>query len=161
MATFLSLAVSKIQKSAKYMRISILLLFLFLSRFPLMAQSGADRTAILTILDRQTRDWNTGNIDAFMNGYWKSDSLMFVGKNGVTYGYQNTYQGYLKRYPDRATMGTLKFDILHLSFPARGAAFVVGKWHLNRPEAGDIGGQYTLLWRKINGKWVIVCDHTS
>ena len=126
-----------------------------------MAQSGADRKVILATLDRQTTDWNAGNIDAFMHGYWESDSLMFVGKNGVTYGYENTYQGYLKRYPDRATMGTLKFDILNVFFPGKGVAFVVGKWHLTRPEAGDVGGHYTLLWRKIKGKWTIVCDHTS
>ena len=138
--------------------ITVLLLFLATN---LMAQLNADRKTILATLDRQTNDWNSGNIDSFMQGYWESDSLMFVGKNGVTYGYQNTYEGYLKRYPDRATMGTLKFTILHLSFPAKGAAFVVGKWHLTRPEVGDIGGHYTLLWRKIKGKWVIVCDHTS
>lgn len=138
--------------------ITMLLLFIATN---LMAQSAADRKTILGILDRQTSDWNSGNIDSFMNGYLESDSLMFVGKNGVTYGYQNTYEGYLKRYPDRATMGTLKFTILNLSFPAKGAAFVVGKWQLTRPEVGDIGGHYTLLWRKIKGKWVIVCDHTS
>lgn len=138
--------------------ITLLLLFIATN---LMAQSVADRKTILGILDRQTSDWNSGNIDSFMNGYLESDSLMFVGKNGVTYGYQNTYEGYLKRYPDRATMGTLKFTILNLSFPAKGAAFVVGKWQLTRPELGDIGGHYTLLWRKIKGKWVIVCDHTS
>lgn len=126
-----------------------------------MAQSGTDRKLILATLDRQTTDWNAGAIDAFMRGYWESDSLMFVGKNGVTYGYENTYRGYLKRYPDRATMGTLKFDLLNVSFPGEGVAFVVGKWYLTRPEAGDVGGHYTLLWRKIKGTWVIVCDHTS
>jgi ketosteroid isomerase-like protein len=157
----LAVSVSTLQKSGKYMRISTLAVLLWLMGNALMAQSAADRANILATLARQTTDWNTGNIAAFMNGYWESDSLMFVGKNGVTYGYQNTYQGYLRRYPDRATMGTLKFDILHLSFPAKGAAFVVGKWHLTRPEAGDVGGHYTLLWRKIKGKWVIVCDHTS
>ena len=143
------------------MRNTTLTWLLLLVATSLMAQSNADRQAILSLLDRQTNDWNAGNIDAFMHGYWESDSLMFVGKNGVTYGYENTYQGYLKRYPDRATMGTLKFDILHLSFPGKNVAFVVGKWHLTRPEAGDVGGHYTLLWRKIKGKWVIVCDHTS
>ncbi len=127
----------------------------------LLAQSPTDRRTILATLDRQTNDWNAGNIKAFMQGYWESDSLMFVGKSGVTYGYRNTYEGYLKRYPDRATMGALKFDIVNLSFPGQGAAFVVGKWHLTRPEAGDIGGYYTLLWRKIKVKWVIICDHTS
>ncbi len=142
----------------KKARLTLLLLMITTT---LWAQSNTDRQTILATLDRQTSDWNNGNIKAFMQGYWESDSLMFVGKNGVTYGYENTYQGYLKRYPDRATMGTLKFDILHLSFPGKNVAFIVGKWHLVRPEAGDVGGHYTLLWRKINGKWLIVCDHTS
>lgn len=143
------------------MRNITLILALLFTTTVLLAQSSTDRSTILATLDRQTNDWNTGDIKSFMNGYWESDSLMFVGKSGVTYGYQNTYQGYLKRYPDRATMGTLKFDIVNLSFPGEGAAFVVGKWHLTRPEVGDIGGYYTLLWRKIAGKWVVVCDHTS
>ncbi len=143
------------------MRNSTITLLLLVLATSLMAQSKADRKTILATLDRQTSDWNDGNIDSFMHGYWESDSLMFVGKNGVTYGYQNTYEGYLKRYPDRATMGTLKFTILHVSFPAKGAAFVVGKWYLTRPEVGDVGGHYTLLWRKIKRKWIIVCDHTS
>jgi hypothetical protein len=143
------------------MRNTMLTWVMLLMATTLMAQSGNDRKTIMATLDRQTNDWNTGDIAAFMKGYWESDSLMFVGKNGVTYGYDNTYQGYLKRYPDRATMGTLKFNILNVSFPGKGVAFVVGKWHLTRPEAGDVGGHYTLLWRKIKGKWVIVCDHTS
>ena len=143
------------------MRNATLTCLLLLTATVLLAQSRSDRQTILATLDRQTTDWNAGNIDAFMHGYWESDSLMFVGKNGVTYGYQNTYQSYLKRYPDRATMGTLKFDILHLDFPEKDVAFVVGKWHLTRPEVGDIGGYYTLLWRKMKGKWLIVCDHTS
>ena len=125
------------------------------------AQSQKDKEVIYETLNRQVGDWNQGKIDAFMNGYWQSDSLMFVGKSGVTYGYEATYQNYLKRYPDRATMGKLKFEFINLSFPGPNVAFLVGKFHLTRPEKGDIGGFYTLLWRKINGKWVIICDHTT
>nr|WP_295929719.1 DUF4440 domain-containing protein [uncultured Dyadobacter sp.] len=126
-----------------------------------MAQSSKDKQQILAILDRQVADWNKGDITSFMNGYWESDSLMFVGKTGITYGYKRTYEGYMKRYPDRATMGTLKFTFLNFSFPGKDVAFVVGKFHLTRPEKGDLEGHYTLLWRKIKGKWVIVSDHTS
>ncbi len=125
------------------------------------AQSAGDKEEILGILKRQEADWNKGDIKSFMNGYWESDSLMFVGKTGITYGYKPTYEGYLKRYPDRATMGTLKFTFLNFSFPGRDVAFVVGKFHLTRPEKGDLEGHYTLLFRKINGKWLVVCDHTS
>lgn len=126
-----------------------------------MAQSARDEQEIFAILERQVSDWNNGDITSFMNGYWESDSLMFVGKTGITYGYKQTYEGYLKRYPDRAAMGTLKFTFLNFSFPGPGVAFVVGKFALTRPEKGNLEGHYTLLWKKIKGKWVIVCDHTS
>jgi ketosteroid isomerase-like protein len=136
---------------------ALLLLFCTVGR----AQSAKDKEQILAILNRQVSDWNRGDIKSFMNGYWESDSLMFVGKAGITYGYESTYTGYLKRYPDLAAMGKLKFTFLNFSFPGPGVAFLVGKFHLTRPENGDLEGHYTLLWRKIKGKWVIVCDHTS
>ena len=125
------------------------------------AQTPADRKAILAILDRQTADWNAGNTTAFMNGYWKSDSLTFIGKVGITYGYEATLSNYKRRYPDREAMGTLKFNILKLAFQANNVAYVIGKFHLTRPKVGDAEGHFTLLWRKINGQWVIVSDHSS
>lgn len=137
-----------------------LLLFLLLFT-AVQAQTPADRKAILGILDHQTADWNAGNTAAFMNGYWPSDSLTFVGKAGVTYGYDNTLSNYKRRYPDRASMGTLKFTILKLEFQANGVAYVIGKFHLTRPQVGDAEGHFTLLWRKIKGKWLIVSDHSS
>lgn len=124
-------------------------------------QATADRRAILAILKRQTDDWNAGRVEKFMNGYWPSDSLTFVGKAGITFGYQATLANYKKRYPDRASMGTLKFDILQLDLPAPNVAYVIGRWHLTRPKVGDAGGHFTLLWRKINKRWVIVSDHSS
>jgi len=128
---------------------------------PAFAQTAADRRAILDILKRQTEDWNAGRVDRFMEGYWQSDSLTFVGKVGITYGYNATLANYKKRYPDRASMGTLKFDILQMEFPAPNVAYVIGRWHLTRPKVGDAGGHFTLLWRKIKKRWVIVSDHSS
>ncbi|GAB3547569.1 YybH family protein [Spirosoma fluminis] len=138
-----------------------LVAFLSLFTLPALSQQATDRRDILLILKRQTEDWNAGRVDKFMNGYWQSDSLTFVGKVGITYGYQATLANYKKRYPDRASMGTLKFDILQLDFPASDVAYVIGRWHLTRPKVGDAGGHFTLLWRKINKRWVIVSDHSS
>jgi len=143
------------------MRTVRLLLLFSLFSGAVFAQTSADRQAILGILHRQTTDWNAGNVEAFMNGYWKSDSLTFVGKVGITYGYEATLSNYKRRYPDRATMGTLKFTILKVDFPARNVAYIIGKFHLTRPKVGDAEGHFTLLWRKIGGKWVIVSDHSS
>lgn len=137
------------------------LLWSLLLATPACGQSVADRKAILAVLKRQTADWNAGRVDRFMGGYWPSDSLTFVGKAGITYGYTETLANYKKRYPDRASMGTLKFDILQLDFPARNVAYVIGRWHLTRPQLGDTGGHFTLLWRKLKNRWVIVSDHSS
>jgi len=120
----------------------------------------ADETAIRQLLAAQTAAWNRGSIDDFMKGYWESDSLMFIGKSGVTYGYQNTLTNYKNSYRNADEMGTLTFDLIKVQRLSAEYFFVVGKWHLKR-NAGDVGGHYNLLLRKINGKWVIVADHSS
>jgi Domain of unknown function (DUF4440) len=138
---------------------SLFFLLLLTSSLSSAAQ-GKDEQAIRHLLDVQTRAWNTGNIDAFMEGYWKSDSLMFIGKSGITYGWAKTLANYKRGYPDTAAMGKLNFDI-QLVKPLSPEYFqVVGKWHLAR-SIGDLAGYFTLLLRKINGEWVIVADHSS
>lgn len=95
-----------------------------------------------------------------MQGYWKSDSLMFVGKTAPTYGWQNTLNNYKRSYPGKAAMGVLTFDILKVEVLDPKNAFVFGGWHVKQADK-TLGGYYTLWFKKIGGKWVIVCDHTS
>ncbi len=120
----------------------------------------ADQKEILKILNDQTVYWNKGDIDNFMKGYWNNDSLMFVGKSSVTYGFQNTLTHYKETYSDAEKMGKLFFEILKVKKLSNEYYFVLGKWFLKR-NAGDVGGHYTLLFRKIKGKWMIVSDHSS
>lgn len=125
----------------------------------LLAQSK-NETAIRNILYEQTTAWNNGNIESFMKGYWKNDSLMFIGKSGVTYGWANTLNNYKKGYPDAAAMGKLTFTLISVKKLSAKYYSVTGKWQLNR-SIGDVGGHYTLLFRKIHGQWFIVSDHSS
>ena len=115
---------------------------------------------IRNTLEEQRQAWNTGNLESFMSAYLQSDSLMFIGKSGVTYGWQNTLDNYKKGYPDTAAMGKLKFDILEVKRLSVLYFFVVGKWHLTR-SIGDVGGHFTLLFKKVKNKWVIIADHSS
>ncbi len=121
---------------------------------------GSDETTVRNILETQRLAWNEGNIEKFMDAYWKNDSLMFIGKSGVTYGWQNTMNNYKKGYPDTAAMGKLAFDILHVKRLSVLYFSVVGKWHLTR-SIGDVGGHFTLLFKKIKNRWVMVSDHSS
>jgi len=137
-----------------------LLFCLFLLQLTFAYAQNNDEQIIRSILHRQTQDWNRGDISAFMKGYWESDSLMFIGKNGVTYGYQTTLNNYKKNYPDATAMGQLQFNILQVKPLGEGHYFVLGKWMLKRT-IGDLSGHYTLLFKKIKGEWVIVADHSS
>ncbi len=138
----------------------LVLALLFCYQSPLLAQESKDITTVKSILARQEADWNAGKIDDFMNGYWPSDKLKFIGASGITYGYDATLKNYHKRYPDRAAMGKLKFEVISTEKLSRKVIMLVGKWDLQRT-SGDIGGIFTLIFRKINRRWVIASDHTS
>jgi len=127
--------------------------------FSASAQSK-DEQAIRTLIEEQRLAWNTGDKEKFMQPYWQSDSLMFIGKSGVTYGWQKTLDNYKKGYPDTEAMGKLDFDLLEVKRLSVMYFFVVGKWHLTR-SIGNVGGHFTLLFKRIKNKWVIVADHSS
>jgi len=139
------------------MKIIITFLTLFLFSGWSFAQ---EKEAVAKVLEDQQLAWNRGDIDGFMQGYWKSDSLVFVGKGAPVYGWQKTIDRYKRGYPDKAAMGELTFDIIQVKILDSTNAFVLGGWRLKR-DKDTPGGYFTLWFRKINGEWKIVCDHTS
>lgn len=122
---------------------------------------AAVEVPIRRVLLAQAAAWNRGNISAFMESYWHSDSLVFLGRKGPTYGWQQTLDNYRRSYPDAAAMGQLTFSDLRITPDGPRAAHVVGRWHLARPTAGDAGGYFLLVFRQVQGQWVIVADHTN
>jgi len=123
------------------------------------SKTPSQEKEILAVMEMQEQAWSNGNLDQFMQGYWQSDSLMFVGKNGIKYGWQTTLDNYKKSYPDKAAMGKLEFEIIKLEVNNE-TAFMLGKWSLIR-ESDNPNGHFALYWKKINGSWVITIDHTS
>lgn len=119
----------------------------------------AEEKSIRQLLDTQVAAWNEANIDEFMKGYWKSDSIYFIGSK-ITAGWDSTLVRYKKSYPDAAAMGKLRFEILMMDFVSADACLVTGKYFLTR-EKDNPSGIFTLLFRKKNGAWLIVYDHTS
>lgn len=115
---------------------------------------------IKTNLEAQELAWNTGDLSTFMEHYWKSDSMAFMGKTGVTYGWQQTLDAYKAGYPTQKEMGILEFEIKKLDVLSSDAAYMLGSWNIER-DTLDVGGHFSLILKKIAGHWVIVTDHTS
>ena len=123
--------------------------------------SERERRAILLVLDRQAAAWNEGDLEGFMEGYWRSPDLVFTSGGRVQRGWRTTLERYRRSYGDSPeSMGTLSFGDLEVHGLGEEAAWVLGRWKLERGgEAAS--GVFTLLFRRIEGEWRIVHDHTS
>jgi ketosteroid isomerase-like protein len=141
------------------MRFVLLLTWLSFSA-TVLAQKTDEKARISALLTTQSTAWNKGDINTFMDTYWKSDSLLFIGKNGVTYGWQATLDRYKKTYPDAASMGKLDFKLLEFKQLAADTYFLVGRWHLART-IGDLQGHFSLVVKRFGNKWKIIADHSS
>jgi len=119
-----------------------------------------DRSAITQVLVKQQVNWNKGDVDAFLEGYWHSQELTFAGSNGIARGWDAVRARYKKNYADRETMGQLEFSALEFRFLGADAALVLGRWHLTRAK-GDVGGVFSLVWQRFPAGWRIIHDHTS
>ncbi len=116
---------------------------------------------IRAILAQQSAAWNRGDMEGYMRaGYWQSDSLLFMGKKGPTYGYDSTLARYRRSYADTAQMGQLTFKIYTVKMLSAGSAYVAGGWQLQRA-AGNLGGAFLLVWKRFPEGWRIVADHSS
>lgn len=138
------------------MKKNILSIMLFFCSYLSIAQEKE----IKAVLEKQRLDWNNGDMIGYMQGYLKSDSLLFVGKTGPFYGWEKNLQVYQQVYPDKAAMGNLTFDIIQIKMIDKKHAFVLGGWNLQM-EKGEQKGFFTLLVEKFKEGWKIVVDHSS
>ncbi len=116
-----------------------------------------DKQAILSVMKAQEIAWSQHDLEGFMQGYWKSDSLKFYGKSGLTLGWQQTLDNYKKGYPTKEHSGTLNFTIQDISAISKDSYWVMGEYFLKR-SLGDANGVFMIIFRKIDGNWKIVAD---
>jgi hypothetical protein len=74
--------------------------------------SQNDQQHILSVLNMQTAAWNKGDLDIYMEGYWKSDDLVFTSGGNITRGWKQTLDKYKKSYDTKSKMGKRSPKIL-------------------------------------------------
>jgi len=141
------------------MKISLPLFFFFILA-SCSSNFERDKDEIKKTMDKQVKCWSNGDLDGYMDGYWKSDSLRFLGRKGLRKGWQTTLNNYKKAYPDKSAMGKLIFNNISFEPLNNKQMFVVGEWILER-ENDTLSGYYSLIWEKIDGQWEIIFDHTN
>lgn len=138
----------------------LILLFLIMSVTVFSQKDEKAKNAIRKVMDEQTKAWNSGDIEGFMQGYWKSENLVFVSGDNVTKGWQQTTDRYKKSYNTREKMGVLTFADLEIEILSKSSAKVLGRWKVAHDPKDD-QGRFTLIFRKFKDGWKIIHDHTS
>ena len=142
-------------------RIGVIFLLLVGVHLPAFSQfEDAAKHQIFLVLERQKDAWNHGNIENYMNDYWKSDSLLFTSGGNIQRGWNATYEKYKKSYNSKEKMGVLKFSGLEIELLSKESAWVFGHWELKRAKDNP-KGVFTLILRKFADGWKIIHDHTS
>lgn len=137
---------------------TVLLLFALLLSSGLYAQDRTvDEKAIRAVMAKQQEAWSNYDLEGFMEGYWKSDSLKFFGSNGITYGWEQTLANYKKGYPSKEVAGKLNFTLESITPIETDSYYVMGRFHLER-SMGDARGIFMIIFKKIDGQWKIVAD---
>ena len=138
-----------------------ILLFYFVI-FLTSCKSTNNCDEICDLMQEQEESWNKGNIDDFMNKYWNNDSLIFLGKSGINYGWKKTISNYKNSYKNKNEMGRLEFKNILCKPINKSTHIIAGKWSIFREDSiRNIGGYYSLIWVKKDKVWKIIYDHTS
>lgn len=139
------------------MRYLLALLLLLAPAFAQQVPSGLQK-----LLDDQTAAWNRGDLEGFMQGYWKSDELTFFSGDTIIRGWQPTLDRYRKRYQSGGqAMGTLSFSDENIDLLSPDAAVVTARWHLAMPDGKKLEGLTTVVCKRFPDGWKIVHDHSS
>ena len=118
------------------------------------------RGQVAEMLDEQADAWNRADLEGFLDYYWRSADLTFSSAGRTHHGWEATRQRYLRRYPSAAEMGWVDFSDIEIQSLAADAALVIGRWRVTA-DAESSEGNFSLVVRRIDGRWLIVHDHTS
>lgn len=128
----------------------------------LVTGDAAAKAAITKVLDDQTAAWNRGDLDTFLEGYWKSPKVVFQSGGTRFDGFDAMRDRYRKRYQsDGKAMGRVSFSDVEIEPIGPESAFVRGRYELTMPDGTRPSGLFTLIFRRFDNGWKITHDHTS
>ena len=117
---------------------------------------------IRVVLAQQEQAWNRGDLEGYMQGYWKSPDLVFYSGGTVTRGWEATLERYRRRYKaEGKEMGRLDFTEDTIEMLGADSAVGRGRWNLTLADGKKLTGLYTVILKRLPEGWRIVHDHSS
>ncbi len=112
-------------------------------------------------LDAQVSGWNAGAPDKATSVYYDSPEMLWVNRTGIRKGYDLVRASYQRTPAERSRMGTYSYEPLHTDRLSRDCVFLVIRWKIESNGRTTMGGVTSMVWKRINKKWVIAAEHAS
>lgn len=115
-----------------------------------------DPSEPLRILQASAEDWSAGDIERFVSVY--AEDCLFITSAGLTRGREAVLSRYRERYPDPQAMGMLQLEVLETRPAPPDGLTVAARWILAYPDRPAASGHTLIVFRRIDGQWLIVQD---
>ena len=123
--------------------------------------SGAEKE-VRQVLSDQQEAWNQGDLNLFMETYWKSSKMSYFSGGTVIEGWQGLKERYERRYRGKGeSLGRVTFSEIKVEKLGTEHALIKGRWNLIRDGEDPLGGLFSLVFRRFDEGWKIIHDHTS
>jgi hypothetical protein len=116
---------------------------------------------VKAVLDSQVIAWNAGAQNKEMSVYYESPEMLFVNRTGIRKGYEPIRASYQRAPVDRSRVGTYSYEPLHIERLSPNCVFFVIKWKVEANGRSTMSGVTSMVWKRINKKWVIAAEHAS
>jgi beta-aspartyl-peptidase (threonine type) len=113
------------------------------------------------VLAASATGWNRGDLGTFMDAYLDSPTTTYWGSQGLLRGYAEIRHHYAPRFAPGAERDSLRFDDIEARRLGTDYALATSRWVLFRGDSVTATGPFTLVLRRVAGKWRIIHDHSS
>lgn len=125
---------------------------------PSEAQTLLATAGLEQMMHDSAEAWNDDDLDGFMLAFHYSPDLVFAIPTGITRGWQPLKE----RYARSIDKSDLYFTDIEITVITPDTALVFARFNnIAKSDGSYSTGLTTLLCEKIDGRWVIVHDHSS
>jgi ketosteroid isomerase-like protein len=112
-------------------------------------------------LERAARDWNRGDLDAFVSDYAPESTTTFVDGRRARHGFGFIRENYARWFAPGARRDSLHFEEIEARSLSPTLALVTARFILQRGDSVTGSGPFTLVLERRAEGWKILHDHSS
>jgi uncharacterized protein (TIGR02246 family) len=125
-----------------------------------VAGAGDPEKEIYDQVNRAVEAWNRHDLDGYLDGFWRSDSLILVVEGETVRGWDLLSKALHTGYPNPTEMGNVTLDRVQVQMLSSDLALALTWDTVSFPKKKEFGTS-TIVMKKLPEGWRVAVMHTS